>query len=272
MIALTIKNVLLLLMLLVTLIIVVFVVLNYCIKNEIALSYIPIPSNYAYVLPSLPCKANIRQNIDRLYREGVACGLGKMPLMLCDKVKKDIIHWDSIADSTMYGNINTRKGRSDLYIPLEGARLEIVKRLLLSWKTQSLPLYNENATITEVSSLITYPGAIGQRIHEDTVDTIRYKDAISFGIFLHDVDKTLAPLVAKANNGLFPWWYCLTGKKGEVYAWCSKVEHGGGANFSKLTRYLFYISIVYPPLRKIEVGEYSLLPIYGNGIRVGNII
>ena len=66
MIALTIKNVLLLLMLLVTLIIVVFVVLNYCIKNEIALSYIPIASNYAYVLPSLPCKANIRQNVDRL--------------------------------------------------------------------------------------------------------------------------------------------------------------------------------------------------------------
>ena len=89
---------------------------------------------------------------------------------------------------------------------------------------------------------------------------------------IQDTNNKFAPLAVKPDNTLVPWWYCITGNKGDVYGWSAIVEHGGGANHTKHTRYLFYITILYPPLKKVEVGDYSLLPMYGNGIRVSDIV
>ena len=86
------------------------------------------------------------------------------------------------------------------------------------------------------------------------------------------MDKNLAPLAARPANTWRPWWYSITGDKGDVYGWSAIVQHGGGANHSRDTRYVFYITILYPPLKKVDVGGYSLLPIYNNGIRVKDIV
>ena len=254
-------------------IIVIFIIIFiYYVTEGGGIKYFPIPTNYSFFLSSLSCDNSIEENQSRLYTQGAACGLGKIPTLLCDTVKKEIMAWKQTANKTMYGHINTKIGRYDLFMPLKGGTLEIVKKLLISWKVNNVSLYNPDATIIEVASFITLPGAIGQRIHVDTSDKIHHKDVLSFGVFLQDIDNKLAPLVVKPDNSLIPWWYCITGNKGDVYGWSAIVEHGGGANHTKHTRYLFYITILYPPLKKVEVGDYSLLPIYGNGIRVSELV
>ena len=257
-----------------TLLIIIIIVLliTYWIIQGGGIKYFPIPSNYTYCLPSLKCEETMEKNSNRLYKQGAACGLGKISNLLCDNVKKEIIQWNQKADKTMYGDINTKTGRDDLFMPLKGATFDIVKELLLSWKNKGISLYNPDATIIEVASFITLPGAIGQRIHVDTSDKTDHKDVLSFGVFLQDTDNKFAPLAVKPDNTLVPWWYCITGNKGDVYGWSAIVEHGGGANHTNHTRYLFYITILYPPLKKVDVGDYSLLPIYGNGIPVKNIL
>ncbi len=254
-------------------IIIVLLLLVYCVVKGSGIKYFPVPTNYTYCLPSLSCNKDIQYNKKRLYKQGAACGLGKLSSSLCDKVKKEIIEWKDTAHKSMYGDINNYDNkRFDIFMPLKGATLELVKQLLITWKEKGISLYNPNASIIEVSALITYPGAIGQKIHVDTSDKIRHKDVLSFGIFLHDVDKNLAPLAVRLDNNWIPWWYSITGKKGNVYGWSAVVEHGGGANHTRDTRYVFYITILYPPLKKVDVGGYSLLPIYNNGIRVKDIV
>ena len=256
-----------------TYIIVFVVIVVLLIVNYVGIKYIPIPTNYTFCLPSLTCGKNIEDNKNRLYKQGVACGMGKISSSLCDNVKKEIVEWKHTANQSMYGDINNKdKKRYDLFMPLKGATLDVVKDLLLSWKENGISLYNPNATIIEVSALITYPGAIGQRIHVDTSDNIHHKDVLSFGIFLHDVDKNLAPLAVRPDNTWKPWWYSITGEKGDVYGWSAIVEHGGGANHSRDTRYLFYITILYPPVTHVDVGGYSLLQQYGDGLKVGSIV
>ena len=230
------------------------------------------PSNYTFLLPSLTCNNNLISNQYTLYKEGVACGLGKIDNILCDYVKKEIIEWKKQSNETMYGDINTIKNRYDLFLPLEGYSLHLVRQLLFYWKNNNLTLYNPNASIIEVGALITLPKAEGQSIHIDTSDTIKYKDCISFGVFLHDVDKQLAPLVVKPDNNNIIRWKCVTGKKGDVYGWSSIIDHGGGANTTKQIRYLFYITIMYPPIKEVDVGGYSLLSKYGKGIKVKSIL
>ena len=257
-----------------TLLIIIIIVLLiiYWITQGGGIKYFPIPSNYTYCLLSLKCQGTIQENCNRLNKQGAACGLGNISNLLCDNVKKEIIQWKQKAHKTMYGDINTKRGRDDLFMPFKGATFAIVKELLLSWKNKGISLYNPDATIIEVASFITLPGAIGQRIHVDTSDNIHHKDVLSFGVFLQDTDNKFAPLAVKPDNTLVPWWYCITGNKGDVYGWSAIVEHGGGANHTQHTRYLFYITILYPPLKKVDVGDYSLLPIYGNGIPVKNIL
>ena len=254
-------------------VILLLLLLLYYVAQGSAIKYIPIPTNYTFCLPSLTCGKSIEHNKNRLYKQGAACGLGKISSSLCDNVKQEIVEWKDRANQSMYGDINNKdKKRYDLFMPLNGATLDVVKEMLLSWKENGISLYNPNATIIEVSALITYPGAIGQRIHVDTSDKIHHKDVLSFGVFLHDVDKNLAPLAARPANTWIPWWYSITGEKGDVYGWSAIVQHGGGANHSRDTRYVFYITILYPPLKKVDVGGYSLLPIYNNGIRVKDIV
>ena len=88
---------------------------------------------------------------------------------------------------------------------------------------------------------------------------------------MQDVNSWLSPLVVKPDKD-DTYWCSVVGKKGDVYAWSSKVEHGGGANRTNHSRYLFYITIMYPPVKYVEVGGYSLLPKYGGGIVVGDIV
>ena len=256
----------------IVIIVIILVLIIYYVTEGGGIKYFPIPTNYTFCLPSLSCEGNIQENCNRLYDQGVACGLGKISPLLCDNVKKEVIQWNQTAHKTMYGDINTKTGREDLFMPLKGSTLEVVKKILLSWKNKGITLYNPDATIIEVASFITLPGAIGQRIHVDTSDKIRHKDVLSFGVFLQDIGNKFAPLAVKPDNTLIPWWYCITGKKGDVYGWSAIVEHGGGANHTEHTRYLFYITILYPPLKKVEVGDYSLLPTYGKGIRVSDIV
>ena len=64
----------------------------------------------------------------------------------------------------------------------------------------------------------------------------------------------------------------VVGQKGDVDAWAAKITHGGGANRTNSSRYLFYITIMYPPVTYVDVGGYSLLQQYGDGIKVGTIV
>lgn len=253
--------------------IVLCVVLCVCIeiKYRILLRNLPIPTNLTIFLPNLKTCSSIQNVEKQLFNEGVVSGVGKIDPLLCDKVKQFANNWDKKADYTMYGDINTRDSRYDLFMPLEGPILQVVKRLLSYWKKMNMSLYNTNARIIEVACLVSKPGCTGQRIHVDTSDRIGHRHVISYGVFLQDVNSWLSPLVVKPDKD-DTYWCSVVGKKGDVYAWSSKVEHGGGANRTNRSRYLFYITIMYPPVKYVEVGGYSLLPKYGGGIVVGDIV
>ena len=256
-----------------TICIVLFIFFCICIeiKHRYLLKNLPIATNYAMLLPSLPCSNSLDTAVTTLYKEGVSCGLGKIEDDLCDKVKTQTDMWSKHADDVMYGDINNRYRRFDLYMPLEGPTLELVKTLLSYWKETKVSLYNPNARVIEVASLVSLPWCSGQMLHTDTDDKIRHRDVVSYGVFLQDVNAWLSPLVVKPENKQAKW-HKVVGKKGDVYAWSSKITHGGGANRTNRSRYLFYITIMYPPVTHVEVGGYSLLQQYGDGIKVGDII
>lgn len=253
--------------------IVLFII--FCISIEVKYRYLlknlPMTTNYAMLLPSLPCSSSLQSSVTTLYKEGVSCGLGKIDDDLCDKVKKQTDIWNKYAGDTMYGDINNRYRRYDLFMPLEGGTLSIVKKLLSYWKENNVSLYDPNAKIIEVASLVSYPWCSGQILHIDTDDNIRHRDVVSYGVFLQDVNGWLAPLVVKPEKKEAKW-HKVVGKKGDVYAWSSKITHGGGANRTNRSRYLFYITIMYPPVTYVDVGGYSLLQQYGDGIKVGTIV
>lgn len=241
------------------------------IKYKYAMKYFNLLSHYVLFLPSLEPANSIQEGQTQLYNHGVASGLGVIPKKQCDLVKSQVIEYEKSAPEDSYKSINTNYRRSDLFVPLEGAILDAVKQMLNNWKSIQSPLYHPQSKIVEVACFISLPGCKGQTIHNDTNDDIQHKDAISFGVFLQDVDKKLSPLAVESNASSYSW-HCVTGKKGDVYGWSAKVHHGGGANRSTKPRYLFYITIVYPPLQDIDVGEYSLLKQYGNGIMVKDIV
>lgn len=253
--------------------IVLFIIFCICveIKYRYLLKNLPMATNYAMLLPSLPCSSSLQISVTTLYKEGVSCGLGKIDDDLCDKVKKQTDIWNKYAGDTMYGDINNRYRRYDLFMPLEGGTLSIVKKLLSYWKENNVSLYDPNAKIIEVASLVSYPWCSGQILHIDTDDNIRHRDVVSYGVFLQDVNGWLAPLVVKPEKKEAKW-HKVVGKKGDVYAWSSKITHGGGANRTNRSRYLFYITIMYPPVTYVDVGGYSLLQQYGDGIKVGTIV
>ena len=241
------------------------------IKYKIIMKYFNLLSHYVLFLPSLTHANSIQEGQRQLYTHGVASGLGILSKKQCDLVKSQIIDYEKSAPEDSYKSINTNYRRSDLFVPLEGAILIMVRQMLNNWKSIQSPLYHPESKIIEVACFISLPGCKGQAIHNDTNDDIDHKDAISFGVFLQDVDKYLSPLAVETDVSSHSW-HCVTGKKGDVYGWSAKVDHGGGANRSTKPRYLFYITIVYPPLQDIDVGQYSLLKQYGNGIMVKDII
>ena len=114
----------------------------FCISIEVKYRYLlknlPMTTNYAMLLPSLPCSSSLQSSVTTLYKEGVSCGLGKIDDNLCDKVKKQTDIWNKYAGDTMYGDINNRYRRYDLFMPLEGGTLSIVKKLLSYWKENNV--------------------------------------------------------------------------------------------------------------------------------------
>tara|TARA_R110002012_G_scaffold322030_1_gene553978 strand:+ start:5194 stop:5946 length:753 start_codon:yes stop_codon:yes gene_type:complete len=241
------------------------------IRYKYVSKYFNLLSHYVLFLPALEPSNTIQEGQVQLYNHGVASGLGVISKSQCDLVKSQVIEYQKSAPEDAYKSINTNYRRSDLFVPLEGPVLDTVKQLLYNWKSIQSPLYHPQSKIVEVACFISLPGCEGQTIHSDTNDEIQHKDAISFGVFLQDVDKKLSPLAVESNASSHSW-HGVTGKKGDVYGWSAKVQHGGGANRAIKPRYLFYITIVYPPLQDIDVGEYSLLKQYGNGIMVKDIV
>lgn len=241
------------------------------IRYKYVLKYFNLLSHYVLFLPSLEPANTIQEGKTQLYNHGVASGLGIISKKQCDLVKSQVIEYKKSAPKDSYKSINTSYRRSDLFVPLEGPVLDAVKQMLYNWKSIQCPLYHPQSKIVEVACFISLPGCKGQTIHNDTNDDIQHKDAISFGVFLQDVDKKMSPLAVETNASSHSW-HGVTGKKGDVYGWSAKVQHGGGANRATKPRYLFYITIVYPPLQDIDVGEYSLLKQYGNGIMVKDIV
>jgi len=207
----------------------------------------------------------------QLKNNGISKNLGNISHFQCDECLNFIRERERNIQSTEIGNINSSFRRKDIFLPVEGPIYTIIKSTILNWKKQSSFLYNKEAKIIEVGCFISYPFCFGQSIHKDTSDSIQYKNCISFGIFLHDVNSRFSPLLVQSNVKKNKW-NIITGKKGEMYGWSAACYHGGSANWTNKKRYLFYFTILYPPLKTIDVGGYSLLPKYKEGILLTNLL
>ena len=233
-------------------------------------SYYSIPSNYPHFFKNIPCTKNLAQGTRELYATGAACGLGNMNKTLCQNTLQEVIRQKKYANKTLYGNIDSKKQRYDLFLKLEGAGQQLVQQTLSFWKSRQSPLYQPNAKLIEYACFISLPGSRGQDIHRDTGDSIQHKDAISFGIPLQDITPRMGPLVVKPTGGS---WSCIAAQQGQVYGWSQTVEHGGGANSSNTARYVLYFTILYPPVFDINVGgKYSLHPDYQPGLNLESVL
>jgi len=220
-------------------------------------------------LPSLYGVNNMKQGVIQLYQTGASCSLGQVNETLCEKCIQEVEIQRESADLNLYGDIRTQYNRYDLMLEMKGIPLKLMQQILRIWDKHQLSIYNPNAIIVEFGCLVSKPGANGQIIHTDTDDDIQYKDAASFGIPLQDISSTMGPLIIKPNAKT---WYKVTAKTGQVYAWSQRVEHAGGANSSNHTRYVLYFSIIYPPIKQVDVGGSTLRPEYGMGVSVHSVM
>lgn len=207
------------------------------------------------------------ENYIKLCNEGYLIIPNMLSHQECNNILNEIktVEKGNVTTSDIHAN----KNRKDMCIPVYRV-IKYIKKIYE--KTKDIWKYvTPNPILCECSALISYPKAKNQAWHSDTNFTKGDANLVSMGIALQDVTKDMGPLhVLKGSNldydaiydkdtkKKYKKIYC-TAKKGDMVIWLSSVMHRGSENSSKLSRYIFYFSLLGTNGSVPNGSTYSLL-------------
>ena len=200
---------------------------------------------------SKPKKVKVTKLTKKLLNDGYLIVPNMLTCQECDSILGEIEEVEN--GKPKHGNIQTRKNRKDMMIPVYRVKKYIKK---IYEKTEDIWDYvTPNPILCECSSLISYPGAKNQLWHSDT----EYRDGdanlVSIGILLDNVVENMGPLHVK-NKG--KEIHCIA-NKGDMVVWLSSTVHRGSANTSLKRRPVFYFSLLGSNGNKPKGSTYSLI-------------
>lgn len=180
----------------------------------------------------------------------------------CDSILDEIKEVES--GKPKLGNIQTRKNRKDMMLPVYRVKKYIKK---IYKKTEDIWNYiTPNPILCECSSLISYPGAKHQPWHSDTEFRKGDANLVSIGIVLDDVTEDMGPLHVKKGSNKdygkkerkYKEIQC-TANKGDMVVWLSSTVHRGSENISNTRRPVFYFSLLGSDGNRPRGATYSLI-------------
>lgn len=209
-----------------------------------------------------------------LGRDGVAVLPGAISSALCVEVRREVAI--ALADPHKeLGDIRNNTNRTDVHLPIEGACLEVLKRV---WATHgdmfAAHLDDPDPVLTEFSCIISTPGCEPQEWHNDVYE---YDPAearmLTIGVALQDIDEDMGPTEiapgthrhSEAPPDLESRARRYACRMGDLVVWDSCAWHRGGPNVADSQRALLCMSLASSRAPLPKGSTYSLQQRYKGG-------